>query len=180
MQKPAGESLGPFPATEWSLVDRARRKDGSGFREALSMLLRRYLPALRAHLIVEKRFPLQSAEDLLQGFVTDKIIEQNLFEHAEKSRGKFRSFLLATLNHYIISQHRADSAAKRSPKEGLTELDERARLMSPGHDPSAQFNVAWARQFIREALDDDSVGTSQLRTLSPRRFKVDAQGCVSG
>ena len=76
MDKSAGESLGPFPVTQWSLVDRARRKDGSGFHEALTVLLRRYLPALRAHLVIEKRMPLQRAEDLLQGFVTDKIIEQ--------------------------------------------------------------------------------------------------------
>ena len=118
------QPLGAFPATQWSLVDRARQKDGSGFREALSTLLHRYLPALGAHLVIEKRIERQRAEDLLQGFVADKVIEQDLLKRAEQSRGKFRSFLLVTLNHYMISQHRSDAAEKRSPKEGFAILDE--------------------------------------------------------
>ena len=140
----------PFPATQWSLVDRARQSDEQGRRAALSLLLRRYLPALRAHLAYAKRLPADRAEDLLQSFVADKIIEQNLLADAQQNRGKFRSFLLVTLNHFVISQHRSETAAKRAPAQGLADID--STEIGGGDDPAEQFNLAWARELIAEAL----------------------------
>jgi len=167
MARQSDESLGPFPATQWSLVARAGERDGADSREALSMLLQRYLPALRAHLVIEKRIPPDRASDLLQGFVADKIIEQDLLRHAEKSKGKFRSFLLVTLNHYIISQHRSDTAAKRAPRESIEALDERATQLPGGHDPSAQFNIAWARQLL-----DEAIGRMKVECTHSKRLDV--------
>ena len=151
-QRPSDDPLQPFPATQWSLVDRARQTDEQARREAMSDFLLRYLPALRAHLIAERRMTRERADDVLQGFVADKLIEQRLLDHAEEGRGKFRSFLLVTLNHYVISQHRSDSAAKRLPITGLGELGEMAHQVAGGEDPAQSFNVAWARELIAEAL----------------------------
>lgn len=144
----------PFPATQWSLVSRAGHHDADLRRQALSVLLHRYLPALRMYLLVGRRLRRDDAEDLLQGFVADKIIEQNLLAGAEAERGKFRTFLLATLNRYAISRHRADTAAKRSPPAGLHELNETAERVADdaATDPSQQFAFAWARETITEAL----------------------------
>jgi hypothetical protein len=141
----------PFPATQWSLVDRARQSDEGGRRAALAVLLRRYLPALRAHLTYAKRFPSDRVDDLLQSFVADKIIEQNLLADAQEHRGRFRSFLLVTLNHFIISQHRIDTAAKRAPASSMADINQ-ATEVGGGEDPAEQFNVAWARELIAEAL----------------------------
>ncbi|HEY7088351.1 MAG TPA: hypothetical protein VH518_09705 [Tepidisphaeraceae bacterium] len=140
-----------FPATHWSLVERASQTGAAG-REALATLLHRYLPALRAHLVVEKRMALERVDDLLQSFVADKIIEKNLLEHARRSKGKFRSFLLVTLNRYVISSHRSETAAKRSPGQGTAEIKELDRELGVAADPADQFNVAWARELIAEAL----------------------------
>jgi RNA polymerase sigma-70 factor (ECF subfamily) len=145
----------PLPATEWSLVDLARqRTDHPAAREALAVLLKRYLPALRSHLVSDRRIDPERAEDLLQGFVADKIIEQKLLDHAARERGKFRSFLLATLDHYVISAHRLASAAKRRPETGLAALADNAdRLEAGGNDdPARAFDVAWARELIAEAI----------------------------
>ena len=49
-----------------------------GQREALGVLLRRYLPALRTFLILDRRLTPERAEDLLQGFVTSKVLESLL------------------------------------------------------------------------------------------------------
>src|SRR4051812_18671040 len=114
----------PFPATQWSLVDRAAREsDLPAQRQALATILQRYLPALRAHLVAAKRIAPDRADDLLQGFVADKIIEQNLLAHAQQGKGKFRSFLLVTLNRYIIDRHRADTAETRNPTSGVAQMD---------------------------------------------------------
>ena len=144
-----------FPATQWSLVERARRGlDQSDQREALAVLLQRYLPALRAYLYAAKRITPDAADDLLQDFVTDKIIEQKLLGRADQERGRFRALLLATLDRYLISRHRGDTAAKRAPPGGLAELGETARHVagSGGDDPAEQFNLAWARELVAEAL----------------------------
>ena len=152
MARASEDPLQPFPATQWSLVDRARQTDEGARRDAMAVFLQRYLPALRAHLLAEKRMPAERADDLIQGFVADKIIEQRLLDHAQASRGKFRSFLLVTLNNYVISQHRSDSAAKRLPLAGLAELGEMAQQVTGGADPAKSFNLAWARELIAEAL----------------------------
>src|SRR2546430_1488073 len=65
-----------FPATQWSLVGRAGHVTGSRRREALGTLLHRYMPAMRTHLVLARRMSPDQADDLIQGFVTDKIIEQ--------------------------------------------------------------------------------------------------------
>ncbi len=144
--------LQAFPATQWSLVERARQSDTHGRHEALSHLLQRYSPALRSHLLFEKRLSTDRAEDVLQGFIADKIIENNLLEHAIQGKGKFRSFLLATLNNYFISRHRAETAAKRTPEGGLANLDGTIEQVDGGRDPAEQFNIAWARELVAEAL----------------------------
>jgi RNA polymerase sigma-70 factor (ECF subfamily) len=152
MSQLSDDPLQPFPATQWSLVDRARQTDEGARREAMSDFLLRYLPALRAHLIAERRMTRERSDDLLQGFVADKIIEQHLLDHAQQGRGKFRSFLLTTLNNYVISQHRSENAAKRLPIAGLAGLGEMAHQVAGGEDPAESFHVAWARELIAEAL----------------------------
>lgn len=148
-----GVLVQPFPVTQWSLVDRACRGDGDFRREALAVLLHRYLPALRAHLVVTRRMRPEEADDLLQGFVADKIIERNLLDGAAPGRGKFRSFLLATLNNYAVSAHRERTAAKRAPTQGLAALGEAAESVAgAGDDPSEQFAYAWARETVAHAL----------------------------
>ena len=74
-----------------------------GRREALGVLLRRYVPALRAHLVVQKRVPRDAAADLIQGFVCDKVVEQGLLAGADRCKGKFRSFLRTALDRAGIA-----------------------------------------------------------------------------
>lgn len=145
----------PLPATEWSLVELARQQpEHPAAREALAVLLKRYLPALRSHLVSGSRIDPERAEDLLQGFVADKIIEQKLLDHAARERGKFRSFLLVTLDRYVVSAHRSASAAKRRPEAGLAALADNAdRLQTAcNDDPARAFDIAWARELIAEAI----------------------------
>jgi hypothetical protein len=86
-----------FPQTQWSLVERAgQQANPQEQRRALEALLKRYLPALRAHLIEVRRIPSDRADDLLQGFIADKVIEQNLLERAQKERGRLRNFVVVT------------------------------------------------------------------------------------
>src|SRR5437762_6995431 len=92
----------PFPETSWTEVERAGAEGADGPRDALGGLLRRYMPALRARLVIEKGIQADAAGDLLNGFLADKVLERDLVARADRSRGRFRTFLLTALDRYVV------------------------------------------------------------------------------
>jgi DNA-directed RNA polymerase specialized sigma24 family protein len=143
-----------FPETQWSLVHlAANRGNQDEQRKALATLLQRYGPALRAHLAARK-LRADAIDDLLQGFIADKIIALKLLERARRERGKFRSFLLVTLNNYVASHHRGQRMKKRQPLGEVVVLREEEDLLAPDadSDPTDAYALAWARELLGEAL----------------------------
>ncbi len=80
------QPLAAFPTTHWSLVARAGGGDIKAQRNALVQLLTRYMPALRLHLVSRKRMDEHRAEDVLQGFLSSKIVEQGIIERARRKK----------------------------------------------------------------------------------------------
>jgi DNA-directed RNA polymerase specialized sigma24 family protein len=161
----AGEKPVAFAATHWSLVERAGQATGEKRRASLEELLQRYLPALRAHLTIDKKLPIETADDLLQGFVADKVMVQNLIGLADRSKGKFRTFLLAALNRYVIDQLRKEGSIKRGGQAGKSSMEScQGELVSQEAEPGAQFDVVWARELVARALQlmvDECRGTGR-------------------
>lgn len=140
----------PFPTTHWSQVALAGLGGDAARRKALGQLLRRYLPALRAHLVIQRGIPADRAEDILQAFVADKVLEEELIARADRRRGKFRTFLLAALHNYIVDRERWEAARKRSPEKSPRSLE---GLDLPVLDtPSRALDVAWAREVLAAAV----------------------------
>jgi RNA polymerase sigma-70 factor (ECF subfamily) len=161
-----GEHHG-FPATEWSLVERAGRGGGGPRDGHLEVLLRRYLPALGTYLRLHMGMGAEETEDLLQSFVAEKVVEQNLIARADQGRGKFRTFLLCTLRNYAVEQRRAGAAARRMPASGApVPLEDSIQVSSAGPGPADQFEIAWARQTVAEA-------TERVRRECERTGRVD-------
>jgi len=141
----------PFPTTHWSQVALAGLRGEEGRRRALGDLLRRYLPALRAHLVIQCGIPADRADDLLQAFVADKVLEEELIARADRRKGKFRTFLLAALHNFVLDQGRRESARKRSPERAPQSLD---GIDPPVLDaPSRALDVAWAREVLAAAVE---------------------------
>jgi RNA polymerase sigma-70 factor (ECF subfamily) len=134
-----------FPSTRWSLVERARGDDAFLRREALGTLVKRYWPALQAHLVIRRRLAPDAADELLQGFAADRILEQQFLGHADPAKGRFRSFLLRCLENYRIDRLRAQRPSQRLDDEHEANLAD----PSPAHDV---FEVAWARLVLETAL----------------------------
>ena len=155
-----------FPSTQWSLVDLAAAGDTAARRRALSDLLTRYLPALRAHLVVKKRINRERADDLLQGFIANKVLEQGLIARADPDKGKFRALLVTSLNHYVIDVHRQQSGAP--PAFSLSDSD---RLPPSGDSDAGSdvFDVAWARELLGDVL-------RRMRTECDRSGRPDIWG----
>jgi hypothetical protein len=138
-----------FPSTQWSLVDRATAGDTAARRRALGDLLTRYLPALRAHLVLKKRIDRERADDLLQGFITNKVLEQGLIACADPDKGRFRALLVTSLNHYVIDVFRHQRGTP--PAFSLNDSDSEPPS-GQGDCPSDIFDVAWARELLSEVL----------------------------
>ena len=105
---------GQFPTTHWSMVQRAAQVPGTQAGPALDALLRLYLPALRAHLVHGRRLQPDQADEVLQSFVTSKVLEQQMLARADRSRGRFRNYLLTVLDRHHIDWHRSESARRES------------------------------------------------------------------
>jgi DNA-directed RNA polymerase specialized sigma24 family protein len=135
-----------FRSTHWSLVEQARGADPDARREALGSLVALYWPALRAHLIVKRRLSPEAADDLLQGFAVDRVLEERFLGHVDRSRGRFRSFMLRCLENYWIDHCRG----RREPRS----LDEAKEDQLPAREAESPdvFDVAWARQVLSAAL----------------------------
>jgi len=153
MSRAQDGDLKPFPATRWTLVARAGQGSAPVKREALGVLLERYLPALRAYLVARRHLPRERVEDILQGFVSDKILEQDLIAQAQPEKGKFRSLLLVALNRYLVSQIRREKAQKRSPRGSeVASLGDETEAVDAEPGPLEEYDRTWAREVIGQAL----------------------------
>ena len=166
----------PFPATSWSLVALAAADGPESQRNALQTLLVRYLPALRAHLVCSKGMAADAADDLLQDFVAAKVLERDLITRADRDLGKFRTFLLVSLDRYWLNQIRDRAAQKRSADLADPLGDHVDRLAAQSQTDA--FHAAWARDLLRQAIEamrvecessgrDELWGVFECRVLDP-------------
>jgi DNA-directed RNA polymerase specialized sigma24 family protein len=144
-----------FPTTEWNLLGEAGGVDSGIDQATLGRVLTRYLPVLREHLIRRFLVNEDEAADLLQSFVLKKVIKNELFAKADRRKGKFRTFLLSSLNNFFIQEQRRVHAAKRPPAEYGITWDEVAehQLADQSNTPDEVFDSAWARKVLSLALE---------------------------
>ena len=94
----SSRSLG---TTDWSVVLAAGSQPSVAAEEALTYLLRTYWYPL--YVFVRRRgYSPEDAQDLIQGFFVELIAKDRLHQ-ANRERGRFRSFLLTSLNHFLAN-----------------------------------------------------------------------------
>jgi len=101
-----------FETTRWSLVVAAGSGDSSAARAALSTLCETYWYPLYAY-VRRRGISADDARDVTQGFFT-LLLARRDFEHLRQERGRFRAFLLASLQHFLAN----DAARRRTLKRG--------------------------------------------------------------
>jgi DNA-directed RNA polymerase specialized sigma24 family protein len=145
-----------FPSTHWSVIALATGASAPAAHAALGNLLTRYMPALKAHLVITRRLNPHTADDLLQGFIAERVLDRKLLAKADHARGRFRAFLVTCLNRYVYDMLRREGSAKRHPGLGnlvpLEFLDEKDVTSRQPTECDA-FDLAWARQVLADALE---------------------------
>ena len=110
-----------FAGTRWSVVVLARGGDSPEAGKALEELCQVYWYPLYAF-VRRSGHGHHEAEDLTQGFFLHFISRDSL-AHVEPAKGKFRSFLLASLKHYLVNERERAGARKRGGGQVLVSID---------------------------------------------------------
>lgn len=142
---------GTFPSTHWSIVDDAAADRSEVRNKALMRFLARYRRPLHVHLMIRHGLDADRAEEVLQGFLVSKVLEDDMIVLADPSRGRFRTFLLTVLDRYFATVSRFERAKRRAP-DRLSDLDNCNEEGAPEPTASESFDIAWAREVIDETL----------------------------
>ena len=146
-----------FPVTDWHQLDRLKAGGNPEQHALLSLLAERYWGPILSFL-VNQGYTDHEAEDLVQDFFAFAL-QSRLFFKADKDRGRFRSFLLASLKNFAAKARRHDGAGKRCPPGGVASLD---ALLEDAYyhpaslvlrdTPEAQFHRAWLQELVNNVL----------------------------
>jgi DNA-directed RNA polymerase specialized sigma24 family protein len=157
----SGETMGHFATTRWSQVVAAAGYD----RAALSWLCERYWEPLRAHLR-RRGVGDHAAEDMTQDFFA-AMLDGGLIQRANPARGRFRTFLLACLEHHLAHSREREMAVKRGGRATVEASTDPPA--SPASDPTWGFDRAWAETLL-ERVRDRLRSEGDARTLRLERF----------
>ncbi|MEO1496290.1 MAG: sigma-70 family RNA polymerase sigma factor [Planctomycetota bacterium] len=146
-----------FETTHWSLVLTAAEGESTDARNALADLCQRYWTPLYGF-VRRRGFSVEEAQDLTQGFFA-KLIEKDYVGQADRDRGRFRTFLLASLKHFLSHERERQAAQKRGGDRTILSLDfesaEQAYACEPATDvtPEKLFERRWALTVLQQAIE---------------------------
>jgi RNA polymerase sigma-70 factor (ECF subfamily) len=146
-----------FTTTHWSVVLAAADRRCPQAFEALEQLCRTYWYPLYAFVLRQGRAP-HDAQDLTQGFFA-YILGKDFLEGVRPEKGRFRSFLLASLKHFLADEWDKGQAAGRGGGQVLLPLDDqeaetRYRLEPADPlDPKKFYEQRWALTLLDRVLD---------------------------
>ena len=147
-----------FATTHWSLVGAANLGEVSKTRarEALEELCRAYWYPLYAF-VRSRGYSAADAQDLTQAFFA-RIIETGGFVSVDRNRGRFRSYLLGAMKHFLANEWNRAKTKKRGGHVQFIEWDANdleARYVGVSEqsdDPEYLFDREWALETIAGAL----------------------------
>lgn len=148
---------GQFAATHWSVVLQASGSDSLLATEALASLCRAYWFPLYAY-VRRQGYAVPDAQDLTQEFFARLLARGNL-QLADRRRGRFRTFLLTSLKHFLINEWNKANRQKRGGGRQIISLDaestETQFVAEPadGRSPDKEFERRWAMVLLARVLD---------------------------
>jgi len=147
-----------FETTHWSLIVAAGGSDTSAARAAVATLCEKYWYPLYAFSRRQGLGP-DDARDRTQAFLVS-LLERRDFENLHRERGRFRSFLLASLKHFIANETARRLTQKRGSGEVVLSLEldgaEGRYRFEPAESmtPESLYERRWALTVIERVLAD--------------------------
>jgi RNA polymerase sigma factor (sigma-70 family) len=151
-----GDGNAQFTTTHWSVVLRAAHPASVTAEAALSRLCQTYWYPLYAFVRRRGHSP-EDAQDLTQGFFAH-VLANHALTTVDQARGKFRSFLLASLRHFLVNDWERARTEKRGGGQPAVSLDAAAAESRYGLEPvdhaspDKLFERNWALALMEDAL----------------------------
>lgn len=153
-QEPSNNRI--FHTTQWSVVLSAANPDAVQARGALEHLCRIYWYPIYAY-IRRKGFSAEDGQDLTQSFF-EHLLKREFLRHISPEKGKFRSFLQASLNYFLSDYRDRIGAVKRGGGAQIIPLDfmeaENRYRYEPQEamGPDKLFERKWAQALLDQVL----------------------------
>ena len=145
-----------FATTHWSVVLGAGEANSPQAQAALTRLCQTYW--LPVYAFVRKRgHSPEQAQDLTQAFFANFLEKQHV-TRADRERGRFRSFLMTSVENFLRNENDRAQAQKRGGGRQLISLDEQdaeARYLcepTTESDPAKAFEQRWAATLLNTVL----------------------------
>lgn len=142
-----------FLTTHWSVVLTAARSDTTRAQDALAKLCQNYWPPLYAF-VRRRGYSPDDAKDLTQGFF-EHLLEKNSVATVSPAKGRFRSFLLASLNNFLAGEWTKARAQKRGGGKVISLDTQSAETWlnqgaSDNFTPEKAFELRWAITLLEQ------------------------------
>ena len=153
---PASANPGIFATTQWTVVLTAGQNSSPQSDAALARLCRTYWYPLYVYVRRQGNTP-QDAEDLTQEFFA-RFLESHALRSVSPQRGRFRSLLLASLNHFLSNEWKKSGTLKRGGGISFLSLEQAVAedryLLEPICDltPEKVFERRWALTLLDQVL----------------------------
>lgn len=140
-----------MPATRWTIIARLQSRDDKLVRRALDELCAQYHYPLYCYLRL-RGLNHHDAEDALHDFLS-KFLRLNSFQTAEEERGRLRTYLLVSLQHFLSNWSRLQSRPQEVSIETLASLNEDQELYQKEYfteedSPDRIFDRKWAQELM--------------------------------
>lgn len=145
-----------FVTTRWSVVLAAGGSNTTNAREALGKLCQAYWYPLYAF-VRRRGFSPPDAEDLTQEFFA-RFLEHSWVANADREKGRFRTFLLSALNHFLANEWDKARAQKRGGGATLLPLEfgpaetRYSREPADNATPEQHFERRWALALLETVV----------------------------
>jgi RNA polymerase sigma-70 factor (ECF subfamily) len=152
---PKPDDGGRFEQTRWSVV-LAAGGDSPSAHTALQHLCTTYWYPLYAYVRREGQSA-HDAQDLTQEFFA-RLIEKNWLASVDREKGKFRSFLLTAMKHFLANEWDRSQRLKRGGGQVVVSLDtdtaESRYSLEPADTLTADkiYNRRWAITLLEQVL----------------------------
>ena len=163
-----------FSTTRWSIIVEAGKSTDGPAHRAMEELCQTYWYPLYAH-VRRRGYAKEDAEDLTQSFFA-RLLEKNFPDGLSPERGRFRSFLLVAMKHFLANEWDKSQAAKRGGGALHLSLDwqdaESRYRIEPADQlsPDKLYDRAWAvtlLERVMEQLELANAGNDYFPHLKP-------------
>jgi len=176
-----------FPSTHWSVIVAAGRSqaDPEIAQAALAELCQTYWSPLYSF-VRSRGYSVHDAQDLTQSFFA-YLIERKIYQRVDRQKGRFRSFLLASLKNFLADVSDRERTLKRGGGQNLLPLHEEqireAESVFQNHRTASTeeliFDRSWAEALVSTGLERLSADyRSEAKEKLFNELRIFLAGCA--